>query len=152
MCFSSSMCHTTLSPSKSIPIPPSFRPNDEDHRNQFGQRDRSSSAPNVHINTIEPVNIDVSLLPLCWTDLDTCVFTILTYLIYLLYLTGIDSTKQELIPLSKTLTRKKCLSNNIIAAIFFATDFNSRYHRTVTVTLIALLTNCFSQFMNRMKR
>ncbi|KAM8908477.1 serine/threonine-protein kinase B-raf isoform 2-T2 [Spinachia spinachia] len=53
-----SMCHTTLSPSKSIPIPPSFRPNDEDHRNQFGQRDRSSSAPNVHINTIEPVNID----------------------------------------------------------------------------------------------
>uniref|UniRef100_A0AAQ4NPR5 non-specific serine/threonine protein kinase n=1 Tax=Gasterosteus aculeatus aculeatus TaxID=481459 RepID=A0AAQ4NPR5_GASAC len=62
-----SMCHTTLSPSKSIPIPPSFRPNDEDHRNQFGQRDRSSSAPNVHINTIEPVNIDVSLLPLCST-------------------------------------------------------------------------------------
>ncbi|KAA8580419.1 hypothetical protein FQN60_005954, partial [Etheostoma spectabile] len=35
-----------------------FRPNEEDHRNQFGQRDRSSSAPNVHINTIEPVNID----------------------------------------------------------------------------------------------
>ncbi|XP_040521971.1 serine/threonine-protein kinase B-raf isoform X1 [Gallus gallus] len=35
-----------------------FRPADEDHRNQFGQRDRSSSAPNVHINTIEPVNID----------------------------------------------------------------------------------------------
>ncbi|XP_070612440.1 serine/threonine-protein kinase B-raf isoform X2 [Erythrolamprus reginae] len=46
------------SPSKSIPIPQSFRPQDEDHRNQFGQRDRSSSAPNVHINTIEPVNID----------------------------------------------------------------------------------------------
>uniref|UniRef100_A0A6I8NBK8 non-specific serine/threonine protein kinase n=2 Tax=Ornithorhynchus anatinus TaxID=9258 RepID=A0A6I8NBK8_ORNAN len=46
------------SPSKSIPIPQSFRPADEDHRNQFGQRDRSSSAPNVHINTIEPVNID----------------------------------------------------------------------------------------------
>uniref|UniRef100_G3Q6E4 non-specific serine/threonine protein kinase n=1 Tax=Gasterosteus aculeatus aculeatus TaxID=481459 RepID=G3Q6E4_GASAC len=65
--FLYSMCHTTLSPSKSIPIPPSFRPNDEDHRNQFGQRDRSSSAPNVHINTIEPVNIDVSLLPLCST-------------------------------------------------------------------------------------
>uniref|UniRef100_A0A671V3M3 non-specific serine/threonine protein kinase n=1 Tax=Sparus aurata TaxID=8175 RepID=A0A671V3M3_SPAAU len=55
-----SMCHTTVSPSKSIPIPPSFRANEEDHRNQFGQRDRSSSAPNVHINTIEPVNIDVS--------------------------------------------------------------------------------------------
>uniref|UniRef100_A0A3Q1JRE4 non-specific serine/threonine protein kinase n=1 Tax=Anabas testudineus TaxID=64144 RepID=A0A3Q1JRE4_ANATE len=55
-----SICHTTVSPSKSIPIPPSFRPNEEDHRNQFGQRDRSSSAPNVHINTIEPVNIDVS--------------------------------------------------------------------------------------------
>uniref|UniRef100_A0A672IEK9 non-specific serine/threonine protein kinase n=1 Tax=Salarias fasciatus TaxID=181472 RepID=A0A672IEK9_SALFA len=55
-----SMCHAALSPSKSIPIPPSFRPNEEDHRNQFGQRDRSSSAPNVHINTIEPVNIDVS--------------------------------------------------------------------------------------------
>lgn len=48
------------SPSKSIPIPQPFRPGDEDHRNQFGQRDRSSSAPNVHINTIEPVNIDVS--------------------------------------------------------------------------------------------
>lgn len=58
--FSRSICHTTVSPSKSIPIPPSFRPNEEDHRNQFGQRDRSSSAPNVHINTIEPVNIDVS--------------------------------------------------------------------------------------------
>uniref|UniRef100_A0A3Q2Y2P0 non-specific serine/threonine protein kinase n=1 Tax=Hippocampus comes TaxID=109280 RepID=A0A3Q2Y2P0_HIPCM len=56
-----SICHATLSPSKSIPIPPSFRPAEEDHRNQFGQRDRSSSAPNVHINTIEPVNIDVSL-------------------------------------------------------------------------------------------
>uniref|UniRef100_A0A3P9K2Q8 non-specific serine/threonine protein kinase n=1 Tax=Oryzias latipes TaxID=8090 RepID=A0A3P9K2Q8_ORYLA len=53
-----SICHPTLSPSKSIPIPPSYRPNEEDHRNQFGQRDRSSSAPNVHINTIEPVNID----------------------------------------------------------------------------------------------
>ncbi|NXK49440.1 BRAF kinase, partial [Chauna torquata] len=49
------------SPSKSIPIPQPFRPADEDHRNQFGQRDRSSSAPNVHINTIEPVNIDVSI-------------------------------------------------------------------------------------------
>ncbi|KAM8978894.1 serine/threonine-protein kinase B-raf isoform 3-T3 [Sarcophilus harrisii] len=48
----------TPSPSKSIPIPQPFRPADEDHRNQFGQRDRSSSAPNVHINTIEPVNID----------------------------------------------------------------------------------------------
>nr|XP_020656123.1 serine/threonine-protein kinase B-raf isoform X4 [Pogona vitticeps] len=46
------------SPSKSIPIPQPFRPAEEDHRNQFGQRDRSSSAPNVHINTIEPVNID----------------------------------------------------------------------------------------------
>uniref|UniRef100_A0A672JRH2 non-specific serine/threonine protein kinase n=1 Tax=Sinocyclocheilus grahami TaxID=75366 RepID=A0A672JRH2_SINGR len=34
---------------------------EEDHRNQFGQRDRSSSAPNVHINTIEPVNIDKTL-------------------------------------------------------------------------------------------
>ncbi|XP_040858315.1 serine/threonine-protein kinase B-raf isoform X5 [Ochotona curzoniae] len=49
---------TTPSPSKSIPIPQPFRPAEEDHRNQFGQRDRSSSAPNVHINTIEPVNID----------------------------------------------------------------------------------------------
>ncbi|XP_030072198.1 serine/threonine-protein kinase B-raf [Microcaecilia unicolor] len=46
------------SPSKSIPIPQPFRPVDDDHRNQFGQRDRSSSAPNVHINAIEPVNID----------------------------------------------------------------------------------------------
>ncbi|XP_048355506.1 serine/threonine-protein kinase B-raf isoform X1 [Sphaerodactylus townsendi] len=46
------------SPSKSIPIPQPFRPADEDHRNQIAQRDRSSSAPNVHINTIEPVNID----------------------------------------------------------------------------------------------
>uniref|UniRef100_A0A8C2DW17 non-specific serine/threonine protein kinase n=2 Tax=Cyprinus carpio TaxID=7962 RepID=A0A8C2DW17_CYPCA len=56
--FSRSLCHPTVSPSKSIPIPQSFRPGEEDHRNQFGQRDRSSSAPNVHINTIEPVNID----------------------------------------------------------------------------------------------
>uniref|UniRef100_A0A3P8ZX61 non-specific serine/threonine protein kinase n=1 Tax=Esox lucius TaxID=8010 RepID=A0A3P8ZX61_ESOLU len=53
-----SLCHATVSPSKSIPIPQTFRPGEEDHRNQFGQRDRSSSAPNVHINTIEPVNID----------------------------------------------------------------------------------------------
>ncbi|KAK1789993.1 hypothetical protein P4O66_002312 [Electrophorus voltai] len=53
-----SLCHSAVSPSKSIPIPQSFRPGEEDHRNQFGQRDRSSSAPNVHINTIEPVNID----------------------------------------------------------------------------------------------
>uniref|UniRef100_A0A665X4F9 non-specific serine/threonine protein kinase n=1 Tax=Echeneis naucrates TaxID=173247 RepID=A0A665X4F9_ECHNA len=53
-----SISHATVSPSKSIPIPPSFRSSEEDHRNQFGQRDRSSSAPNVHINTIEPVNID----------------------------------------------------------------------------------------------
>uniref|UniRef100_A0AAY4BBG8 non-specific serine/threonine protein kinase n=1 Tax=Denticeps clupeoides TaxID=299321 RepID=A0AAY4BBG8_9TELE len=53
-----SLCHPTVSPSKSIPIPQTFRPGEEDHRNQFGQRDRSSSAPNVHINTIEPVNID----------------------------------------------------------------------------------------------
>ncbi|XP_027899823.1 serine/threonine-protein kinase B-raf isoform X1 [Xiphophorus couchianus] len=53
-----SIYHTTVSPSKSIPIPNSFRTSEEDHRNQFGQRDRSSSAPNVHINTIEPVNID----------------------------------------------------------------------------------------------
>ncbi|KAA0720905.1 Serine/threonine-protein kinase B-raf [Triplophysa tibetana] len=52
-----SLCHA-VSPSKSIPIPQSFRQGEEDHRNQFGQRDRSSSAPNVHINTIEPVNID----------------------------------------------------------------------------------------------
>ncbi|NXT29430.1 BRAF kinase, partial [Syrrhaptes paradoxus] len=35
------------SPSKSIPIPQPLRPADEDHRNQFGQRDRSSSAPNL---------------------------------------------------------------------------------------------------------
>uniref|UniRef100_A0A671R7T5 non-specific serine/threonine protein kinase n=1 Tax=Sinocyclocheilus anshuiensis TaxID=1608454 RepID=A0A671R7T5_9TELE len=61
--FSRSLCHPTVSPSKSIPIPQSFRPGEEDHRNQFGQRDRSSSAPNVHINTIEPVNIDVSKSP-----------------------------------------------------------------------------------------
>uniref|UniRef100_A0A4W4GLZ7 non-specific serine/threonine protein kinase n=1 Tax=Electrophorus electricus TaxID=8005 RepID=A0A4W4GLZ7_ELEEL len=46
-----SLCHSAVSPSKSIPIPQSFRPGEEDHRNQFGQRDRSSSAPNVHINT-----------------------------------------------------------------------------------------------------
>ncbi|XP_066580841.1 serine/threonine-protein kinase B-raf isoform X2 [Amia ocellicauda] len=55
---SGSLCHPNASPSKSIPIPQNYRPGDEDHRNQFGQRDRSSSAPNVHINTIEPVNID----------------------------------------------------------------------------------------------
>lgn len=59
-----SLCHPSVSPSKSIPIPAGLRSGEEDHRNQFGQRDRSSSAPNVHINTIEPVNIDVSLLPL----------------------------------------------------------------------------------------
>ncbi|KAJ8398867.1 hypothetical protein AAFF_G00417750 [Aldrovandia affinis] len=53
-----SLCHPIASPSKSIPIPQNFRPGDEDHGNRFGQRDRSSSAPNVHINTIEPVNID----------------------------------------------------------------------------------------------
>uniref|UniRef100_A0A8C6TYR0 non-specific serine/threonine protein kinase n=1 Tax=Neogobius melanostomus TaxID=47308 RepID=A0A8C6TYR0_9GOBI len=54
-----SLCHASVSPSKSIPIPAGFRQSaEEDHRNQFGQRDRSSSAPNVHINTIEPVNID----------------------------------------------------------------------------------------------
>ncbi|XP_052363778.1 serine/threonine-protein kinase B-raf-like [Oncorhynchus keta] len=53
-----SLHHASVSPSKSIPIPQNFRPGEEDHRNQFGQRDRSSSAPNVHINTIEPVNID----------------------------------------------------------------------------------------------
>lgn len=69
--LSSSICHATASPSKSIPIPPSFRPNEEDHRNQFGQRDRSSSAPNVHINTIEPVNIDVSLSD-CLVLMDVC--------------------------------------------------------------------------------
>ncbi|XP_063785034.1 serine/threonine-protein kinase B-raf isoform X4 [Pseudophryne corroboree] len=56
--FSGSLCLPSSSPSKSIPIPQPFRPADEDHRNQFGQRDRSSSAPNVHINTIEPVDID----------------------------------------------------------------------------------------------
>ncbi|CAB1346374.1 unnamed protein product [Coregonus sp. 'balchen'] len=56
--ISRSLCHASVSPSKSIPIPQNFRPGEEDHRNQFGQRDRSSSAPNVHINTIEPVNID----------------------------------------------------------------------------------------------
>ncbi|XP_018419434.1 PREDICTED: serine/threonine-protein kinase B-raf [Nanorana parkeri] len=56
--FSGSPNLQSSSPSKSIPIPQPFRPGDEDHRNQFGQRDRSSSAPNVHINTIEPVNID----------------------------------------------------------------------------------------------
>uniref|UniRef100_A0A4W3JYZ2 non-specific serine/threonine protein kinase n=1 Tax=Callorhinchus milii TaxID=7868 RepID=A0A4W3JYZ2_CALMI len=53
-----SLCHSTTSPTKSIPIPGHFRPTEEDQRNQFGQRDRSSSAPNVHLNTIEQVNID----------------------------------------------------------------------------------------------
>ncbi|XP_043564860.1 serine/threonine-protein kinase B-raf isoform X2 [Chiloscyllium plagiosum] len=53
-----SLSHTTASPTKSIPIPQPFRPGEEDQRNQFGQRDRSSSAPNVHLNTIEQVNID----------------------------------------------------------------------------------------------
>uniref|UniRef100_A0A8C9VP36 non-specific serine/threonine protein kinase n=1 Tax=Scleropages formosus TaxID=113540 RepID=A0A8C9VP36_SCLFO len=53
-----SFCSSSVFSTKSIPIPQTFRPGDEDHRNQFGQRDRSSSAPNVHINTIEPVNID----------------------------------------------------------------------------------------------
>ena len=68
-----SICHSTVSPSKSIPIPPSFRSSEEDHRNQFGQRDRSSSAPNVHINTIEPVNIDVRPVSLY---LDSVIFSI----------------------------------------------------------------------------
>ncbi|XP_067856036.1 serine/threonine-protein kinase B-raf isoform X1 [Heptranchias perlo] len=53
-----SLSHPTASPTKSIPIPQPFRPGEEDQRNQFGQRDRSSSAPNVHLNTIEQVNID----------------------------------------------------------------------------------------------
>uniref|UniRef100_A0A2K5HYY7 non-specific serine/threonine protein kinase n=1 Tax=Colobus angolensis palliatus TaxID=336983 RepID=A0A2K5HYY7_COLAP len=48
---------TNLSPLKSIPIPQPFRPADEDHQNQFG-RNRSSSAPNMHISTEEPVDID----------------------------------------------------------------------------------------------
>ncbi|XP_028810438.1 serine/threonine-protein kinase B-raf isoform X3 [Denticeps clupeoides] len=64
-----SLCHPTVSPSKSIPIPQTFRPGEEDHRNQFGQRDRSSSAPNVHINTIEPVNIDAFRRALLCQDL-----------------------------------------------------------------------------------
>uniref|UniRef100_A0A8C1IF36 non-specific serine/threonine protein kinase n=1 Tax=Cyprinus carpio TaxID=7962 RepID=A0A8C1IF36_CYPCA len=38
-----SLCHPTVSPSKSIPIPQSFRPGEEDHRNQFGQRDRTTA-------------------------------------------------------------------------------------------------------------
>ncbi|KAJ0037106.1 hypothetical protein NL108_018442, partial [Boleophthalmus pectinirostris] len=67
-----SLCHASVSPSKSIPIPPSFRQSaEEEHRNQFGQRDRSSSAPNVHINTIEPVNIDVTWVMLCCLLLPT---------------------------------------------------------------------------------
>ncbi|CAB1437411.1 unnamed protein product [Pleuronectes platessa] len=45
-------------PSLPPPTPWGLYATPEDHRNQFGQRDRSSSAPNVHINTIEPVNID----------------------------------------------------------------------------------------------
>ncbi|XP_067907176.1 serine/threonine-protein kinase B-raf isoform X2 [Heterodontus francisci] len=53
-----SLSHPATSPTKSIPIPQPFRPGEEDQRNQFGQRDRSSSAPNVHLNTIEQVNID----------------------------------------------------------------------------------------------
>ncbi|XP_078076416.1 serine/threonine-protein kinase B-raf isoform X5 [Mustelus asterias] len=53
-----SLSHPAASPTKSIPIPQPFRPGEEDQRNQFGQRDRSSSAPNVHLNTIEQVNID----------------------------------------------------------------------------------------------
>ncbi|XP_048405129.1 serine/threonine-protein kinase B-raf isoform X2 [Stegostoma tigrinum] len=53
-----SLIHSTASPTKSIPIPQPFRPSEEEQRNQFGQRDRSSSAPNVHLNTIEQVNID----------------------------------------------------------------------------------------------
>ncbi|XP_062914370.1 serine/threonine-protein kinase B-raf isoform X3 [Mobula hypostoma] len=53
-----SLSHPATSPTKSIPIPQPFRSGEEDQRNQFGQRDRSSSAPNVHLNTIEQVNID----------------------------------------------------------------------------------------------
>nr|XP_023999398.1 serine/threonine-protein kinase B-raf-like [Salvelinus alpinus] len=54
-----SLCHASVSPSKSIPIPQNFRPGEEDHRNQFGQRDRSSSRSQRPHHTIEPVNIDV---------------------------------------------------------------------------------------------
>uniref|UniRef100_A0A2K6BY92 non-specific serine/threonine protein kinase n=1 Tax=Macaca nemestrina TaxID=9545 RepID=A0A2K6BY92_MACNE len=50
----SSLAETALT-SGSSPSP--FRPADEDHRNQFG-RNRSSSAPNMHISTVEPVDID----------------------------------------------------------------------------------------------
>uniref|UniRef100_A0A2K5N022 non-specific serine/threonine protein kinase n=1 Tax=Cercocebus atys TaxID=9531 RepID=A0A2K5N022_CERAT len=49
-----SLAETALT-SGSSPSP--FRPADEDHRNQFGQN-RSSSAPNMHISTVEPVDID----------------------------------------------------------------------------------------------
>uniref|UniRef100_A0A4W4GGR1 non-specific serine/threonine protein kinase n=1 Tax=Electrophorus electricus TaxID=8005 RepID=A0A4W4GGR1_ELEEL len=60
-----SLCHSAVSPSKSIPIPQSFRPGEEDHRNQFGQRDRSSSAPNVHINTDRSSTTGCQPHPLC---------------------------------------------------------------------------------------
>ncbi|XP_078727586.1 serine/threonine-protein kinase B-raf-like isoform X1 [Lampetra fluviatilis] len=47
-----------LSPSHSIPIPQPCRPaGEEDHRGQFTPRERSTSAPNVHINsTVGPVD------------------------------------------------------------------------------------------------
>uniref|UniRef100_A0A7N6AMD4 non-specific serine/threonine protein kinase n=1 Tax=Anabas testudineus TaxID=64144 RepID=A0A7N6AMD4_ANATE len=98
-----SICHTTVSPSKSIPIPPSFRPNEEDHRNQFGQRDRSSSAPNVHINTIEPVNIDVSLLAFLWDDSEKCVLlTQFSYTYVRGSTTGLSATPPASLPGSLT--------------------------------------------------
>uniref|UniRef100_A0A8C2VIW4 non-specific serine/threonine protein kinase n=1 Tax=Chinchilla lanigera TaxID=34839 RepID=A0A8C2VIW4_CHILA len=49
---------TSPPPSKSIPVPQPSQPADTDHQNQCGQRDRSSSAPNVPVNKIQPVNID----------------------------------------------------------------------------------------------
>uniref|UniRef100_A0A2K6P4G1 non-specific serine/threonine protein kinase n=1 Tax=Rhinopithecus roxellana TaxID=61622 RepID=A0A2K6P4G1_RHIRO len=47
-----SLAETALTSGSSPSAPP-----DEDHRNQFG-RNWSSSAPNMHISTVEPVDID----------------------------------------------------------------------------------------------
>uniref|UniRef100_A0A7N6AEH8 non-specific serine/threonine protein kinase n=1 Tax=Anabas testudineus TaxID=64144 RepID=A0A7N6AEH8_ANATE len=128
-----SICHTTVSPSKSIPIPPSFRPNEEDHRNQFGQRDRSSSAPNVHINTIEPVNIDVSLLAFLWDDSEKCV--LLTQFSYT-YVRGCktlgrrDSSDDWEIPEGQITLGQRIGSGS------FGTVFKGKWHGDVAVKML----------------
>uniref|UniRef100_A0A8C2FYG3 non-specific serine/threonine protein kinase n=1 Tax=Cyprinus carpio TaxID=7962 RepID=A0A8C2FYG3_CYPCA len=57
-----SLCHPTVSPSKSIPIPQSFRPGEEDHRNQFGTTAGLSATPPASLPGSLP-NVKVSKSP-----------------------------------------------------------------------------------------